>query len=37
MRKDLAEMGIEYDESYEFRDWQKIKEWTEELISAHST
>ena len=33
MKKDLAEMGIEYDETYEFRDWQKIKEWTENLVS----
>ena len=32
MKKDLAEMGIEYDETYEFRDWPKIKEWTEELV-----
>lgn len=32
MKKDLAEMGIEYDETYEFRDWQKIKEWTRKLV-----
>ena len=32
MKKDLAEMGIEYDETYEFRDWPRIKERTEELI-----
>jgi menaquinone-dependent protoporphyrinogen IX oxidase len=32
MKKDLAEMGVEYDETYEFRDWQKIKEWTEDFI-----
>ena len=33
MKKDLAEMGIEYDETYEFRDWSKIKKWTEEIVS----
>ena len=32
MKKDLAEMGVEYDETYEFRDWQKIKEWAESFI-----
>ena len=32
MKKDLTEMGIEYDETYEFRDWPKIKEWTDELV-----
>jgi len=32
MKKDLAEMGIDYDETYEFRDWPLIKEWTEGLV-----
>jgi len=32
MKKDLAEMGIEYDETYEFRDWPRIKEWTNEMV-----
>jgi hypothetical protein len=25
-------MGIEYDETYEYRDWPRIKEWTEEMV-----
>jgi menaquinone-dependent protoporphyrinogen oxidase len=33
MKKDLAEMGVEYDETYEFRDWRNIKEWAEGFIS----
>jgi menaquinone-dependent protoporphyrinogen oxidase len=36
MKKDLAEMGIEYDETYEFRDWENIKEWTEELVNSQT-
>jgi hypothetical protein len=32
MKKDLEEMGIEYDETYEFRDWPKIKKWTGEMV-----
>ncbi|MBC8463045.1 hypothetical protein H8D76_01675, partial [Candidatus Bathyarchaeota archaeon] len=32
MKKDLAEMGIEYDETYEFRDWPMIKKWTEAIV-----
>jgi menaquinone-dependent protoporphyrinogen oxidase len=36
MKKDLADMGVEYDEFYEFRDWENIREWAEELVSTHS-
>ena len=33
MKEDLEKMGVEYDETYEFRDWPKIKRWTEELVT----
>jgi len=32
MKKDLADMGIKYDETYEFRNWPRIKEWTEKMV-----
>lgn len=32
MKKDLAEWGVETVGEHDFRDWQNIKEWTEEMI-----